>query len=153
MENQDLLELNHEIWVLIRDLHHKISLVRQKELSQSKITSRQFYILRIIKSLGSDARLSAIAKETERKLDVISRQAALMEKDGLIKRIKDKPKSRLLRLELTKKGRAMLKISQYSKGMNEGISVLTEEQRRQLLLYLNQMLIKLNQYTTEKFED
>lgn len=153
MENQDLLELNHEIWVLIRDLHHKISLVRQKELSQSKITSRQFYILRIIKSLGSDARLSAIAKETERKLDVISRQAALMEKDGLIKRIKDKPKSRLLRLELTKKGRTMLKISQYSKGMNEGISVLTEEQRRQLLLYLNQMLIKLNQYTTEKFED
>jgi DNA-binding MarR family transcriptional regulator len=147
------LDLNHEIWVQIRDLHHKILWVRQKELEHYNIASRQFQILRIIDSLGSNARLSEIAKKAERKLDVISRQTATMEKDGLIKRIREAPKSRLLKIEITEKGREMLKISHHSKGMNEVLSVLTEEQRRQLNSYLNQMLIKLKNYTEEEFRD
>ena len=153
MENETLLELNHEIWVQIRDLHHKILWVRQKELSHYKIASRQFQILRIIDSLGSKARLSEIAKKAERKLDVISKQTANMEKVGLIKRIRENPKSRLFRIEITKKGREMLKISHHSQGMNEVLSGLTEEQRRQLNSYLNQMLIKLNNYTQAEFGD
>ena len=76
-----------------------------------------------------------------------------MEKDGLIKRIRETPKSRLLRIKITEKGREMLKISHHSIGMNEVLSVLTEEQRRQLNSNLNQMLIKLNNYTQEEFRD
>jgi DNA-binding MarR family transcriptional regulator len=147
------LDLNHEIWVQIRDLHHKILWVRQKELEHYNIASRQFQILRIIDSLGSNARISEIAKKAERKLDVISRQTATMEKDGLIKRIREAPKSRLLKIEITAKGREMLKISHHSNGMNEVLSVLTEDQRRQLNSYLNHMLIKLNNYTQEEFRD
>jgi len=47
----------------------------------------------------------------------------------------------------------MLKISHHSQGMNEVLSGLTEEQRRQLNSYLNQMLIKLNNYTQAEFGD
>jgi DNA-binding MarR family transcriptional regulator len=90
--------------------------VRQKELSHYKIASRQFQILRIIDSLGSKLRLSEIAKKAERKLDVISKQTTTMEKVGLIKRIRETPKSTLLRIEITKKGREMLKISHHNKG-------------------------------------
>jgi len=66
-----------------------------------------------------------------------------MEKDGLIKRIKDKPKSRLLRLELTDKGREMLKINQYSEGMNEALTGLTVDERQELHSVLSGMLTKL----------
>ena len=119
MKPQNLFDLNMDVWVLIADLHHKMVLLRNKELSQYQITGRQMHVLRLVDSLGEKASMSLIAKATGRKLDVISRQTMMMEKDGLIKRVKDTPKSRLLKLELTERGKDLLKISQYSDGMNE----------------------------------
>jgi len=60
-------------------------LVRQRELSKYHIPTRQLYILKLIQELGEQATLSEIAKKVERKIDVISRQTVMMEKDGLIK--------------------------------------------------------------------
>jgi len=68
-----------------------------------------------------------------------------MEKDGLITRIKDSPKSRLLRIELTANGLEMLKISRESESINAMLSVLTEEERRQMHTALNKILIRLGQ--------
>ena len=102
VEEQKLFELNLLIWLLIADLNHKMYLVRNKELNKHDITARQMHILRLVDALGEKAALSVIAKVTERNLDVISRQAVGMEKDGLIKRIRVKPKSRFLKLELLK---------------------------------------------------
>ena len=104
------------------------------------------HILRLIEALGDKAALSVIAKATERNLDVVSRQAVGMENDGLIKRIRVKPKSRLLKLELTDKGRELLKISRFSNGMNEVSSILTEKELKQLHAVLDRLLIKLKQY-------
>jgi DNA-binding MarR family transcriptional regulator len=149
MENQDLLDLNFKIWILIGDLHHKMVLVRQKELDEYNVSTRQLRILRLIESLGPEARLSKIAKTVQRKIDVISRQAVMMEKDGLIKRIRDKPKSRLLRLELTEKGQELLNNIHRSKGMNEVLSVLTEKERQGVYSALNRVMTKLNKYSAE----
>ena len=146
MEEQKLFELNLLIWLQIADLNHKMYLVRNKELSKHGITSRQMHILRLIEALGDKAAISVIAKATERTLDVISRQAVGMEKDGLIKRIRVKPKSRLLKFELTDKGRKLLKLSRFSDGINEVSSVLTEKERKQLHLVLDRLLNKLKQY-------
>jgi DNA-binding MarR family transcriptional regulator len=149
VEKQSLFELKFEIWLLIADLHHKILLVRQKELSQYHISTRQLHVLRLIAALGTEANISEIAKRVERKHDVISRQVITMEKDGLIKRMKASPKSRLLALALTEKGRDMLKINHVSEGMDEVMSVLTEDELRILRSTLNRVFIKLNQYTEE----
>jgi DNA-binding MarR family transcriptional regulator len=59
------------------------------------------------------------------------------------KRIKDTPKSRLLRLELTDKGREMLKIKKYSDGMNLSLSDFTIEDRQELYSVLSRMYTKL----------
>lgn len=146
VEEQKLFELNLLIWLQVADLNHKMFLIRNKELSKHSITTRQMHILRLIEALGKKATLSVIAKATERKLDVISRQAVGMEKEGLIKRIRVKPKSRLLKLELTDKGRELLKISRFSDGMNEISSILTEEELKQLHAVLDRLLTKLKQY-------
>jgi DNA-binding MarR family transcriptional regulator len=153
MENQDLLDLNFKMWILIGDLHHNMVLVRQKELDKYNISTRQLRILRLIEGLGPEARLSEIAKILQRKIDVVSRQAVMMEKDGLIKRIRDKPKSRLLRLELTKKGQELLNNIHRSKGMNEVLSVLTEKERQEIYSALNRVMTKLNKYSAEEHED
>lgn len=133
---------NYDLWMLLVKVHHSLFFLRQKELSPSHIAAQQLQVLRIIQSLGTQATLLAIAKKVERKLDVISRQAVRMEKDGLIKRIKDSPKSRLLRMELTEKGLGMLKISRESESINIMLSVLTEEERRQIYSALNKILVR-----------
>ena len=143
MEDQTSLDLNFNIWILIGDLHHKMIQIRQHEVRRYNIPIRQLNIIRLIDELGPGARLSEIAKRLQRKSDVISRQSVNMEKDGLIKRIKDTPKSRLLRLELTDKGREMLKIKKYSDCMNLSLSDFTIEDRQELYSVLSRMYTKL----------
>jgi DNA-binding MarR family transcriptional regulator len=94
---------------------------------------------------SSKATLSAVAKKVERQVHVISKQAVKMENDGLIMRIKDTPKSRLLRLELTEKGLELIKVSRQSKLINAIFSYLSVEQRQQLESILNLILIKLEE--------
>jgi DNA-binding MarR family transcriptional regulator len=143
MENQSLSESNYELWHLIGKVNHLLILARQRELNQYHIPVRQAYILRVINDLGSKATLYELAKKVERTSDVISRQAVKMEDDGLIRRIKDAPKSKLLRLELTEKGLEIIKVSRQSKSADAVFSSLIGEQRQQLESILNQLLIKL----------
>ena len=143
MEDKTSLDLNFNIWMLIGDLHHKMIQVRQHEVSRYNIPIRQLNIIRLIDELGPEARLAEIAKRLHRKSDVISRQSVSMEKDGFIKRTKEIPKSRLLRLELTDKGREMLKINKYSDGMNLALSDFTIEERQELHSVLSRMYTRL----------
>jgi DNA-binding MarR family transcriptional regulator len=88
------------LWLLLGKIHHKRMLVRQRELSPYNITTRELRLLSIIEELRLKATLSAIAGKVERTVTLICSQTMDMEKYGLIKRIKDNPKSRLLRMEL-----------------------------------------------------
>jgi DNA-binding MarR family transcriptional regulator len=148
MENKALFS-NHDLWLLMGKIHHKRILLRQRELSEYNIPTRQLYMLHLIRDLGSQTTISEIAKIVERKTDVISRQMISMEKDGLIKRTKAAPKSRLLKIELTDKGIELAKISGKSKVMDKIISVLKPEERQQLYSLLNRMLVELNKYPSE----
>jgi DNA-binding MarR family transcriptional regulator len=124
-------------------VHHSLFFLRQKELSPSHIAAQQLQVLRVIQNLGDEATLAAIAHKVERKLDVISRQAVRMEIDGLIKRTKNSPKTRLLKIELTPRGVEMLKISRESESINAAFSVLTAEERNLMYLSLNKVLSRL----------
>jgi DNA-binding MarR family transcriptional regulator len=95
--------------------------------------------------MRSNATLSEVAKHADRKINAICRQSIIMERDGLIERIKDTPKSRLLRMELTNKGRDMLKISKESKSINALYSVLAEEELQQTYSSLIKLFSKLKE--------
>ena len=153
MEEEALYNLDLKTWTLIGNLHHKMFGLRQKELSQYNITARQLHILRIIEGLGANSTISAIAKTADRKLDVISRQAIMLEKDGFIQRIKDTPKSRLLKIKLTEKSLELLKVVKQSEGMKAVLSVLSKEERQQLDSLLNQLQIKLNEHTSREIDN
>ena len=136
-----------QLWLLLGKIHHKRMLVRQKELSPYNIPPRQLRMLSIIHDLGTKVTLSAIAEKVERKVSVISQQTKNMEKYGLIKRVKDTPRSRLLKIELTGKGLGMIKFDRKSEAMDEIMSVLNEEERNQLHSLLDRLLTKLNEYS------
>ena len=147
MVDQTKQEFTFNLWSIIDKLDHQILLIRQRELMQYDIAVQQLSILRSIKALGSEATLSKIARNIDREIGIVSRQTVVMEKDGLIKRIKNKPKSNQLKLELTQKGINTVKISRQSKAIDDLFSSLTEEEYQQLKSILNKLSIKLKKHS------
>ena len=142
MKKTTLAQSNFDLWTLIGRLNHTIVQLRQKELSPYQIPVRQLYVLRTIRALGANATLSEVARQVERETHVISKQAIRMEKDGLIKRIKNTPKSNLLKLELTEKGLEMAQMSVESKSLKTLFSTLSGEERRQFESILKKILTR-----------
>ena len=103
---------------------------------------RQLYVLRTIRDHGSKATLSEVATIVERETHVISKQAIRMEKDGLIKRVKNTPKSNLLELQLTEKCREMAKISEQSNALDLLFSTLSGEEHKQIESILKKVLLQ-----------
>jgi DNA-binding MarR family transcriptional regulator len=83
----------------------------------------------------------------EREDHVISKQAVSMEKDGLIRRVKNTPKKNLLKLELTEKGFDVIKIARQSKSMDTIFSFMSEADRRKMESMLNAILTNLKEFT------
>ena len=146
MQKQTLSESNFDLWLLIGEVKHAIMLLRQKELGFHNVPVQQTLFLYTLDSLGPNATLSEVAKVMERKIGVISKQAARMEKDGLIKRTQDTPKSNLIRLELTEKGLEMVKLARKSKAIDAILSFLKKEEREQMKIVLGQILVKAKKY-------
>jgi DNA-binding MarR family transcriptional regulator len=83
----------------------------------------------------------------DRDVHVIGRLTNNLEEAGLIERIHNTPKSRLLNLELTKKGLTMIKINPYSKTLNAILSTLSKEDYAQLESSLYIISTKLKECT------
>jgi DNA-binding MarR family transcriptional regulator len=137
---------NFYLWKLIGRVHHSIGLLRQQELRERQILVRQHEILGIILDLGPKATVIEVAKKAERECHVISKQTKIMEKEGLIKRIKKTPRSNLLALELTGKGTAILSVARESKSVETIFSCLSEEEHQQLESLLNKILLHTQKY-------
>ena len=129
-------------------LSHQLLLARQKELNQYNIPVRQSYILRIIKDFGEEATIYKLAQQAERKNHVISKQTTRMENNGLIKKVKSKNKSNILKLELTEKGFDMVNLTKQNKSIEEIFSSISSEERQQLDSILNKLLIKVIEYNS-----
>lgn len=150
MERTTLSESNFALWLLIGNISHSITLIRQRELNEHNLPIRQLHVMVNILALGPKATLSEVAKLVERQIPVVSRQTISMERDGFIKRIKDRPKSNLLRLELTEKGLNMIKVSRESKAIDAILSSLSEDERQQLNSILNRIVIRVEEYNRSK---
>ena len=66
------------------------------------------------------------------------------EEDGLVKRTKNKPKSNLLSLELTRKGLEMIKINTTSESINKILSTVSGEDYEQMSATLTGILSMLD---------
>ena len=77
---------------------------RKKELDAYHISPRQAHVITCIYELGDRANLNALAERTERNLNTLSINMTKMEQAGLVKKIRDTPKSTKLRFELTETG-------------------------------------------------
>ena len=145
-QTEDLIlpATNNDLFVLISRIYHFLNLARQQELSQYRITPQQLLVLRTIRALGAKAMIVEIARNVERKPDVLSRQISTMEKDGLVTKNQFKSKTRAVRVSLTDYGLAILKNNSGNETIDQLLSFLTGQQRQKMYLELNNVLNKLN---------
>ena len=80
---------------------------------------------------------------------MISKQTISMERDGLIRRIKNKPKSTLLTLELTEKGIDIVNSTVESQSIDKILSSLTGDEYKQLEATLNKLINVAEEYEAD----
>jgi DNA-binding MarR family transcriptional regulator len=72
-----------------------------------------------------------------------------MERDGIIKKVRETPKSTLLKFELTEKGQEIYKTCKKLKSIKTIMSALTEEERQQFITMLKKIIVKAEKYSSK----
>jgi DNA-binding MarR family transcriptional regulator len=145
---EEIISQNSSLYarLLLGRARHSMLNARQKELAPYHISPRQAYILFILSNLGHKATLTELAKHCDRGLNTLSIQMSKMEKDGLVKKAREVPKSTLLSFELTEKGMEIFKKSAEQKADRAIMSVLSEDERQELINMLQKIITKAGDY-------
>ena len=132
--------------LLLGRVRHLMVKARQKELTPYHISPRQANVLFILYNLGHKATLSELAKHTDRENNTLSIQMTRMERDGIVKKVRETPKSTLISFELTEKGIDTYNFVIISKTIKDIMSVLSEEERQMLISILRKIIKKAGKY-------
>jgi DNA-binding MarR family transcriptional regulator len=119
---------------------------RQKDLAPYDISPQQANLLFIIYNLGEQATFAELIKHSDRGINTLSLQITRMERDGLLEKVREKPKSTLLRFQLTEKGIDIYKKSNEMKSDKTIMSVLTEAERQQLISIMKKVIRAAEKY-------
>ena len=119
---------------------------RQYELTPYHISPRQAYILFLLYTMGSGMTLRELAWQTDRKINTLSVNMSKMERDGLVKKIRDTPNSIQFSFTLTEKG-----LNTYQNCMREDsitaiMSVLSKAELKQFISMLENITAKAEKY-------
>ena len=125
---------------------HAMLNARQKEVAPYHVFPRQAYLISILYKLGHKATLSELAKYAGRGINTLSTELKIMEKDGLVKKTRQTPKSNLLTIEITEKGIETYRNTKKSKSEKAIMSVLSEEECQHLISLLNKIIQKAESY-------
>ena len=134
MENDVSKHNSDYIWAWILCVYDAMNEARKEELFKYNINRSQGSVLSIICTFGNEATLTQIAKRWFRKINTVSEIISRMEKQGLVKRVKDLKQKNRVRIVLTEKG---IKASHHAikrEKISRIVSCLTKEERRQLRL-------------------
>ncbi len=133
---------DQELWVLLIRARDAISRVRQKELDSYGIFARQSAALYFIGLLGEKATPTKISRDLFRARSSVSELLVRMENDGLLRKEKDSATKKQLKIVLTEKGREAYHNASKRESIKEIMSVLSEQERKQLQSCLHKLWSK-----------
>jgi len=145
--------IDHVVWSVLRNAGHVMKRVRDRELSRYGLTTRQAGILRHVYVLGERATPTAIARTTYREPTTVSAILTRMEKQGLVRRVKDRRKKNEVRICLTSKGEQARVDAARRESVKRIMSRLSPETRLQLLRGLRQFQRSLLEELAENYRD
>ncbi len=123
---------------------------RQYELAPHHISPRQAYILFLLYTKGSVMTLRELAWQTDRKINTLSVNMSKMERDGLVKKIRDTPNSVQLSFRLTEKGMNTYQNCMQEDSITAIMSVLSKAELKQFISMLEKITAKAEKYKIRK---
>jgi DNA-binding MarR family transcriptional regulator len=123
---------SHNLWAWVLQVYTAMDRARKQELFKYNINRSQGSVLSIISTLGNDATLNQISQMLFRRINTVSETLSRMEKQGLVKRVKDLKQKNRIRITLTEKGIIASHQASKRENIERIMSCLTKEERHQL---------------------
>lgn len=130
---------DYYLWVIFSQTRDAISKARERELQTEGISERHAQLLFIIELIGRDATPAKVARWLFREPHSISEIIDRMEKQGLLKKVKDMNRKNQVRIEITEKGYDQYRRSFIPRNIPDILSVLKENERKQLIASLKKL--------------
>lgn len=130
---------DYNLWVLLAQARDALYKARKKELNKYDISPRQSAVLFIIQATGDSATAAEIAKYLFRETHSTYELLLRMEKDKLLRSVRNRNKTSRVVYKLTSKGLRALNQSNKRESIHEIIASLTREERDQLRSYLKKL--------------
>lgn len=146
-------EIPFRLWLVLLRTSDIILRARDKELEPYGISSSQAAVLYTIHSLGQKATVGNISKWLFRMPHTITGILDRMEKLGLVERVPDPERKRVVRVRMTARGKKAYTLSSKREVINRIMSVLSEEEMRNLSSYLKAINIRAREELARESEN
>jgi DNA-binding MarR family transcriptional regulator len=133
---------DYDLWVLIRQTRDAMLKAREKELEKLGVSSIQVAVLFNLKAIGTDATPAELSRRLVREPHSISGLLSRMERQGLIRKVKDLPRKNMVRIEMTDKGKEVYGKSARRLVVHEIMSALPENAKKELWNCLEKLRTK-----------
>jgi len=129
-----LLSSNEDaaLWMWLSRTRDAVFRAREKELRQYNISCIQSTVMMIIEALGDKATPAEISRWAFRESQSVSELLNRMEKEGLVKKVKDLDRRNMVRVVLTEKGLEAYRQTQKYEAVHKVMSSLSATERKQL---------------------
>ncbi len=121
---------DYALWYLIVYMRRAMYRSREKELFQLGLTPEQSSVLFLVQSMGPRVTPADISRYLLREPHSVSGLLSRMEKDGLIRKVKDLEKRNLVRVVLTEKGKEAHQLSTRRESIHRIMACLSREERK-----------------------
>jgi MarR family multiple antibiotic resistance transcriptional regulator len=143
---------DYYFWILFCQTWVAISKARQRELAPYDMSEIRAALLFIIELIGHDATPAKVSRWLFREPHSISEIVDRMEKQGLVRKVKDLDRKNQVRIELTEKGQECYKTSFIPDSIPRIFSVLSEEERKSFISSLVKLREAAIKYAGMKYE-
>ena len=126
----------YDLWNLLSEARDAIVRVRETEASQFSISAMQTHVLFYVQAIDGPVTPAQLSRYLFRESQSVSGILNRMEKQGLVKRVKDLDRKNQVRVVITDKGRQAYNQSTQRKSIQRIISSLSEEERLRLKSFL-----------------
>ena len=133
MRTHALEDRDFASWVFMSRTRDAILRSRVKELQKHNLSARQSSVLIVLEELDDKATPAEVSKWVFRESHSVSNFLIRMERDGLIKRVKDLDKKNMIRIEITDKGREAVHEAKKMESVHKIMAVLSDEEHQQLM--------------------
>ena len=139
MKNFQSTDEDFEMWWLILSMRRAMHKARARELSQYGITGEEAAVLFVVQAVGCRATPAEISRWLLRESHSISGLIQRMEKEGLVKKVKDLDRKNLVRVVMTEKGQQAYYQSTKRDSVHRIISSISKEERQHLRATLERL--------------